>query len=366
MRQASQHEAGHWLGRPQCSAAAPCAAGWPPPAGWRACSLTPPASCALTPWSPCPAVPSRSLFAIYPLASNLSSQAWADSYTLAAGEVGWGAGHTAGIACVAAARCPLPPVVACPGLTPVPRAPRAPQAPPLSCHKGWDTSSWVTGSTAGSRCASPSYSSSFDCPSSCTWTPQQLSGQCAGLALPEVPVNRGPAAACLLHPPCSAAAAGNLTAPDGPCFCCDLQLDGGAAATAAAAAGGTVPPAQLWVLFLGQLAFLLWVLLLTRAQVGGLNARGGCWKRAMEANGSGAHSPARWLDRGSRHPGLHDTRPAPRTPARPVVVAFVDQGRRLALHTEIGTVRGTEGWARAGTLAGAGRSRGGGGGGGGL
>lgn len=151
----------------------------------------------------------------------------------------------------------------------------------------------MTGSTAGSRCASPSYSSSFDCPSSCTWTPQQLSGQCAGLALPEVPVNRGPAAACLLHPPCSAAAAGNLTAPDGPCFCCDLQLDGGAAATAAAAAGGTVPPAQLWVLFLGQLAFLLWVLLLTRAQVGGLNARGGCWKRAMEANGSGAHSPAR-------------------------------------------------------------------------
>ena len=142
------------------------------------------------------------------------------------------------------------------------------QAPLLNCSKGWDTSSWVTASTAGSRCSSSRYSSSYDCPAVCTWDSARLaSGQCSGLPPPSLPAGAGSGgnATCLLHPPCSGGASGNLTAADGPCYCCDLQL--AAASGGASGSAGPVPAAQLWVLWLGQLAFLVWVLVLTRAQV---------------------------------------------------------------------------------------------------
>ncbi|KAL4440168.1 hypothetical protein ABPG75_003169 [Micractinium tetrahymenae] len=172
-----------------------------------------------------------SLVAIYPLCSNLTSQRWAASYTLVADQ------------------------------------------PLLQCQKGWDTSSWVTGSTAGSRCSSSRYSSSFDCPSLCAWNSSRLSrkagGQCAGLPPPALPAGGAAAggnASCLLHPPCSALSSSDPAAPDGPCYCCDLQLDPVLVPSPAAGAGA-VPAAQLWVLLLGQAAFLLWVLLLTRSQL---------------------------------------------------------------------------------------------------
>ena len=144
-----------------------------------------------------------------------------------------------------------------------------PQAPLQMCSKGWDTSSWVTGTTAGSRCSSSTYSSSFDCPAVCTWTSATLASnpQCAGLPPPILPPDAHNAnATCLLHPPCSSATS-DPAAPDGPCYCCALQLDSSAAGSASASAG-TVPAAQLWVLFLGQLLFLGWVLFLTHSQVG--------------------------------------------------------------------------------------------------
>jgi hypothetical protein len=148
----------------------------------------------------------------------------------------------------------------------------------LSCNKGWDTSSWVTGTSAGSRCSSSRYSSSYDCPAACSWSDVRLSGspQCRGLSPPALPPDAPANATCLLHPPCSSASGGGEpAAPDGPCYCCDLQLDTSGAAVGAGSGSFTVPTGQLWVLFLGQVAFLVWVLFLTRSQVGQVGGRGG-------------------------------------------------------------------------------------------
>lgn len=151
------------------------------------------------------------------------------------------------------------------------------QAPPQGCSKGWDTSSWVTGSTAGSRCTSARYNSPYDCPSVCGWSDARLtassgSEQCAGVDSPVPPPGAaGTSTMCLLHPPCApGGSGGSPTSPDGPCYCCNLALD---ASVLSAASGGSkgvgeVPTGQLWVFFLGQLGFLIWVLLLTRSQVG--------------------------------------------------------------------------------------------------
>lgn len=131
----------------------------------------------------------------------------------------------------------------------------------------------MTGTTAGSRCSSSTYSSSFDCPAACVWSAERLrtKPECAGLPRPTLPPGASAAnATCLLHPPCSSgSSSGDPAAADGPCFCCDLQLDSSFQSTAA----GTVPAAQLWVLFLGQLLFLSWVLFLTRAQVSRLGCQ---------------------------------------------------------------------------------------------
>lgn len=139
--------------------------------------------------------------------------------------------------------CELPRILApalsagppCPPLGP----PQTLQEPLVQCQKGWGTSSWVTGSTAGSRCSSSRYSSSFDCPSRCTWNSSRLAdgtgGQCAGLPPPPAPAGapRGRNATCLLHPPCSAASSADPAAPDGPCYCCELEVGPSPAAVAA-------------------------------------------------------------------------------------------------------------------------------------
>ena len=158
---------------------------------------------------------------------------------------------------------------------PVPPLPD-PQAPQLTCNKGWDTSSWVTGSTAGSRCSSSRYNSPFDCPALCSWSEERLDGsgddggQCAGLPPPTLPPGATGNASCLLYPPCSPGGGGEAAAPDGPCYCCDLQLDPAALADVDGSSGsgstGVVPAGQLWTFFLAQLAFVVWVLFLTRAQ----------------------------------------------------------------------------------------------------
>ena len=151
-----------------------------------------------------------------------------------------------------------------------------PQAPLQMCSKGWDTSSWVTGTTAGSRCSSSTYSSSFDCPAVCTWTSATLASnpQCAGLPPPILPPDAHNAnATCLLHPPCSSATS-DPAAPDGPCYCCALQLDSSAAGSASASAG-TVPAAQLWVLFPGPAA-VSGVGALPHALPGGPAGHSGC------------------------------------------------------------------------------------------
>ena len=161
------------------------------------------------------------------MAYNLTSQAWSSSYDLL---VVQGAGATA-------------------------------------CTKQWWVSSWVTATTPGGRCASTLFSSSYDCPATCSWDAQQRMGvlaQCTGMRAPTLPAGAPPSAAnssCLLHLPCNRLST-DPAAADGPCWCCDMELTG------AALPSSSVPAGVLWVLLLGQAAFLVWALFHTRTQVG--------------------------------------------------------------------------------------------------
>ena len=196
------------------------------------------------------------------MAYNLTSQAWSSSYDLL---VVQGAGATA-------------------------------------CTKQWWVSSWVTATTPGGRCASTLFSSSYDCPATCSWDAQQRMGvlaQCTGMRAPTLPAGAPPSAAnssCLLHLPCNRLST-DPAAADGPCWCCDMELTGAALPRAppclpaclpasvlpapltltpnqpiqhhgAALPSSSVPAGVLWVLLLGQAAFLVWALFHTRTQVG--------------------------------------------------------------------------------------------------
>ena len=158
----------------------------------------------------------------------MQTAAWADSYTLQLGSRSGTAAMAGGINSTA-------------------------------CPRGYPTSSWLTDTTVGSHCWGTRFSSRYDCAATCFWDPSRLStAQCTGLPLlPSVASNAsaggGASAACLLHLPCSPRAEDSPTAPDGPCYCCDLQLD-----AAAAAAEPQVPAGQLWTLIVGQALFCAW------------------------------------------------------------------------------------------------------------
>ncbi|KAK9808616.1 hypothetical protein WJX72_000561 [[Myrmecia] bisecta] len=128
------------------------------------------------------------------------------------------------------------------------------------CPKTWDVANGIMQTTIGSFCADPHYSSKYTCAASCYWESSKLDQvQCAGLP------NRlsyvlGYDFACLAHRPCVPGLQ-NVTRADGPCYCCDLVLNVGEVVQ------HQVHKAQLWVLFVAQLAFLLWMLLLNKVQV---------------------------------------------------------------------------------------------------
>lgn len=164
-----------------------------------------------------------SVLGIYPLAGNVANQQWGDTYALVADGAAQG-----------------------------------------TCPKPWAVGSWITATTAGARCASTIYSGPVDCAATCSFDPARaLQPGCAGLATaPTPPQPAGDlAAACLLHRPCAEGA--DPAAPDGACRCCDLALD-----VAAVNAARPVSPGQLWVLVLGQVVVLGWLVFLVRAQHG--------------------------------------------------------------------------------------------------
>eukprot|EP00887_Chlorella_sp_A99_P002393 scaffold10.g2393.t1 len=89
-----------------------------------------------------------------------------------------------------------------------------------ACAKGYPTSSWITDTTIGGHCHGIEFSSRYDCAASCVWNSSRLAAD----ARPQ---------------------ASSPAAPDGPCYCCDLQLDAAAAEAAPRVAAG-----QLWMLVL--------------------------------------------------------------------------------------------------------------------
>lgn len=143
-----------------------------------------------------------------------------------------------------------------------------------TCAKGWGSTSWLTQMTIGGHCSGTTYSSRFDCSAKCVWDPAALRApRCRGQPPPgSRPANATAAAAaggaCAQHLPCATARL-DPAAADGPCYCCDLRLD-----EAAMAANPRVPAAQLWVLLVGQLLFMGWMLYLMHTQLAAAGAVG--------------------------------------------------------------------------------------------
>lgn len=136
--------------------------------------------------------------------------------------------------------------------------------------------------TIGGHCNAGPYMSRYDCAAQCIWQPSQLSQpQCTGVPLPGSPgappynvsnANEGYATrlngTCAQHLPCVKNQI-DPYAPDGPCLCCQMQMD-----PTAAADNPRVSAGQLWVFFLAQLIFMAWMLYLMHAQLKAVHIQG--------------------------------------------------------------------------------------------
>ena len=153
-----------------------------------------------------------------------------------------------------------------------------------TCQKGWETSSWITQSTIGGHCSGSTYTSTYDCAALCVWDPGTLKKpQCRGVPFPGKIIN-GTAAAmatgnqalvnstsgsyasrltgrCAQHLPCMKARL-DPYAPDGPCYCCTMDLDKDATENNPRVSSG-----QLWTFFVSQLVFMSWILMLMHTQM---------------------------------------------------------------------------------------------------
>lgn len=129
-----------------------------------------------------------------------------------------------------------------------------------------------------------SHTSIYDCASQCIWDPNVLShSQCRGVPPPGTNLNASAAVIssenknvqasnmdqysnelsgkCAQHLPCNEGQT-NPFAADGPCYCCTMHLD-----EVTLENNSRVSSGQLWTLFVCQLVFMAWILLLMHTQV---------------------------------------------------------------------------------------------------
>ena len=145
-----------------------------------------------------------------------------------------------------------------------------PSAPEGLCTKGFELSTWIIKTSVGGYCDYGSaYTSQYGCSSKCTWSSDILkTDQCSGLNMTSL---FGEDGFCQQHLPC-APDQKDMDAPDGPCLCCSFEL------TTPKIINETdivilddnserLSAARFWVLFLSQIFFMGWLLVLMHFQL---------------------------------------------------------------------------------------------------
>lgn len=151
-----------------------------------------------------------------------------------------------------------------------------PNEPADRCDKGyWSSgySTWIIKTSVGGHCDYGPYTSVYGCSSKCVWDPLVLqSAQCASVAGTSryLETYRSDKV-CDLHLPCVPSSS-NVTASDGPCFCCELKLEAPTAKNSSDVVvvennQERIDAGRFWMLFLAQLVFMGWLLVLVHFQV---------------------------------------------------------------------------------------------------
>jgi hypothetical protein len=150
-----------------------------------------------------------------------------------------------------------------------------PNKPADRCNKGyWNTgySTWIIKTSVGGHCDYGPYTSVYGCSNKCVWDPLVLqTAQCASLAGASYLQTYGSEKVCDLHLPCVPSSS-DVTAPDGPCLCCELELEAQPAVKNSTDImlennQERIDAGRFWMLFLAQLVFMGWLLALVHFQV---------------------------------------------------------------------------------------------------
>jgi hypothetical protein len=147
-----------------------------------------------------------------------------------------------------------------------------PNAPSATCEKGYWSSvytSWIIKTSIGGHCDYGPYTSVYGCSSKCVWNPMKLqTEECASVNYFETYESEK---ICNSHLPCVPGST-NASAPDGPCLCCELTVESPVAKNSSdiiilANNQERVSAGRFWVLFLTQIVFMGWLLVLVHFQV---------------------------------------------------------------------------------------------------
>ena len=151
-----------------------------------------------------------------------------------------------------------------------------PNEPAATCEKGyWNTvyTSWIIKTSVGGHCDYGPYTSVYGCSSKCVWDPSKLrSAECMGSSMGGSSYfeTYNSEKICEMHLPCVPSST-NMTAPDGPCMCCELKVEAPAVKNATDIVvlennQERINAGRFWVLFLTQIVFMGWLLALVHFQ----------------------------------------------------------------------------------------------------
>lgn len=150
-----------------------------------------------------------------------------------------------------------------------------PNEPADVCQKGyWNTvyTSWIIKTSVGGHCDYGPYTSVYGCSSKCVWDPFKLqSEQCTSLAGTSYLQKYDSEKVCEMHLPCVPSST-DVTAPDGPCLCCQLTVEAPAVKNSTdivvlESSQEPIDAGRFWMLFLTQIVFMGWLLVLVHFQV---------------------------------------------------------------------------------------------------
>lgn len=140
--------------------------------------------------------------------------------------------------------------------------------PDAVCTKGYDALTWIIRTSVGGHCDGGPYTSVYACANKCIWSPEALStSRCSDISFQHYNATN----VCMNHMPCVPNQP-DPQAPDGPCFCCTFDLapattTNGSEVVILESSQKRISAARFWMLFLAQLTFMGWVLVLIHFQL---------------------------------------------------------------------------------------------------